>query len=394
MAYDPSSYVTEATKLAGAERGYGDTQWNTLSGAMAKNYATSDEVAANAKGAGSMWGGQAQKTLDMYSGQYMPAMQQQLDFAKGYATDARKALNRGQAVSGAAQAGNAALDNAKQTLASYGVRDPSGGRGASALRSSLVGIGGSEAAAGTQSDINTEMTGQQLLGGAINTGLQLPGQAATGTGVQLAAGNQQSNVGLATTATGAQTMGTPVQWYGMAGPQLAQWNSALMGSDQLALQREQLAAQSGNAGFTGAMGGLGALNGLFGSSGMFGSGGALGGLLSMAPAAALHEGGTIPGYAAGGGAINTGRMVPTSASPSGGAQQDDVNARVEPGEFVMPQHATSWYGEKFMQNLIEKANKERAEKTVARPQMKRMPPAQQGQPPTFVSQPAIQTGAP
>src|SRR5882672_6695078 len=120
FGYDPSSYVTEATKMAGQERGYGDTQWNTLSGAMAKNYATSDQVAANAAGAGSMWGGQAQKTLDQYNNQYVPAEQQQLDFARGYATDARKALNRGQAISGAAQAGDAALNNAQQTLASYG----------------------------------------------------------------------------------------------------------------------------------------------------------------------------------------------------------------------------------------------------------------------------------
>jgi hypothetical protein len=141
---------------------------------------------------------------------------------------------------------------------------------------------------------------------------------------------------------------------------------------------------------------------MFGSQGMFGSGsaggGALSSLFSAAPAlAAVHDGGTIPGYQMGGGAINTGgapgAMVPPGASPSGGANQDDVNAALEPGEFVMPKRAANWYGEKFLQNLVQKADKERVEHTVAHPQMKRLPPVQQGQPPRFVS-PAIQTGAP
>jgi hypothetical protein len=410
VTYDPSAYVTAATNMANKESGYGDTQWNTLSGAMANNLATANKVSSSAMGQGSMWGGQAQNLLDTYNKQYMPAMQQQLDFAKNYATPGRLALNRGQAVSGAAQAGDAALSNAKQKLASYGVSDPSGGMAGGALRSAGVATAGSEAAAGTQSDINTTMTGQQLLNQAIQTGLQLPGQAATGAGVALSAQNQAVNAPLAAASTDASTLGSPVQWYGVAGPEQAQWAQAEQAQANLFQDQAKLDAQSGNAGITAAMGGLGALNGMMGSSGMFGSSGMLGGVGSwlgtVAPlAAAAHGGGTIPHYADGGGAIATGAppmgapgaTVPVSASPSGGAQQDDVNARVEPGEFVMPETAASWYGEKFLQNLVQKAHKERAEQTVAKPSLKRIPPVQQGAPPSFVSpgaQGAIQTGAP
>lgn len=51
-------------------------------------------------------------------------------------------------------------------------------------------------------------------------------------------------------------------------------------------------------------------------------------------------------------------LVPPEASPSGGEQTDDVHALLNEGEFVMPKKVTSWYGEKFFQNLIQKAYKE------------------------------------
>jgi hypothetical protein len=53
-------------------------------------------------------------------------------------------------------------------------------------------------------------------------------------------------------------------------------------------------------------------------------------------------------------------MVPPEASPSGGEETDDVHALLNEGEFVMPKDVTSWFGEKFFQNLIQKAYKEKA----------------------------------
>jgi hypothetical protein len=434
VTYDPHDYISAATGMANKEQGYGDQQWNTLSGAMAKNYATADDVAANAKGTGAMWGNQAQKSLDMYNNQYMPAMQQQLDTARGWASPGRLALNRGQAVAGVTQAGNQAMDNAKQTLSSYGVRDPSGGRSSSSMRAGALGTNAAAAGAGTQSDINTELQQQQLLSGAINTGMNLPTQAAAGSGLQIASGTQQAQVGNQAALTGAQTMGTPVQWYGLAGPEMAEWNKASTDVAKLQQDQEKQDAAAGNSTMTGIMGGLGALNGMFGSSGMFAGAGGAGGMTSMlsslAPLMAM-SGGMMPGYADGGaiadegppptelpngpapmaagmdmpggntaGAINVGpnspmsNLVPQSASPTRGAVQDDVNAKMEPGEFVWPKDVVSWKGEQWMQKEIEKARKERHEKSASKPTLKRQPPMQAGMPPSFVSQGAMNTGGP
>ena len=52
-------------------------------------------------------------------------------------------------------------------------------------------------------------------------------------------------------------------------------------------------------------------------------------------------------------------LVPPEASPSGGEQTDDVHALLNEGEFVIPKDVTSWFGEKFFQNLIQKAYKEK-----------------------------------
>src|SRR5690606_33982391 len=120
-----------------------------------------------------------------------------------------------------------------------------------------------------------------------------------------------------------------------------------------------------NTGFTNAVdakkaegtSGIGSLLGLglsaMGTGGAFASGGAL---------ALLEEGGAVDDIDGGGGGA-----VPVEMSPSGGAAIDDIDAvspggpaRLNAGEFVMPEDATSWYGEKFFQNLIKKARDEKA----------------------------------
>lgn len=70
----------------------------------------------------------------------------------------------------------------------------------------------------------------------------------------------------------------------------------------------------------------------------------------------------------------TGGYVPTGASPTAGQQTDDVPARLNAGEFVMPRDATEWYGQKFFHDLINKSRKLRQQVT-AKPQMKPAPAA-------------------
>lgn len=67
------------------------------------------------------------------------------------------------------------------------------------------------------------------------------------------------------------------------------------------------------------------------------------------------------GYAAGGevGGQTTGGAIPTEASPSGGAQTDDVNAHLNAEEFVIPKDTARWKGEEFFHNLIAKSREAR-----------------------------------
>ena len=77
-----------------------------------------------------------------------------------------------------------------------------------------------------------------------------------------------------------------------------------------------------------------------------------------------------------------------ASTPSNGQQTDDVKAQLNAGEFIMPRDVTSWYGEKFFQNLIQKAQNEKG-KAQAKPAIG---PATAG-PPAVVSGPAIPMGA-
>ncbi len=54
------------------------------------------------------------------------------------------------------------------------------------------------------------------------------------------------------------------------------------------------------------------------------------------------------------------RMVPPQASPSGGAQTDDVRANLNVGEFVIPEDVVRWKGAEFFHKLLSQARKQRA----------------------------------
>jgi hypothetical protein len=52
--------------------------------------------------------------------------------------------------------------------------------------------------------------------------------------------------------------------------------------------------------------------------------------------------------------------VPADASPSNGAQVDDVNANLNVGEFVIPKDVSAWLGQEHFYKLMAKARKDRA----------------------------------
>ena len=81
----------------------------------------------------------------------------------------------------------------------------------------------------------------------------------------------------------------------------------------------------------------------------------------------------------------TGGRVPIGASPSGGRQTDDVAARLNAGEFVIPKDVAAWKGHEFFQKLIAQSRKARVTGSPAQGQMK--PPL--SGPPRFVSHGAM-----
>jgi hypothetical protein len=61
-------------------------------------------------------------------------------------------------------------------------------------------------------------------------------------------------------------------------------------------------------------------------------------------------------------------FVDPSASPSQGAITDDVPARLNAGEFVLPKDVVAWIGEEKLQKFIQSARAKREKETVAEPE--------------------------
>lgn len=56
----------------------------------------------------------------------------------------------------------------------------------------------------------------------------------------------------------------------------------------------------------------------------------------------------------------TGGFVSRSLSPSGGSTTDDVDARLNAGEFVIPKDVATWKGKEFFYKMIASARKNRS----------------------------------
>lgn len=87
-----------------------------------------------------------------------------------------------------------------------------------------------------------------------------------------------------------------------------------------------------------------------------------GGYNQTAPSGGYTSGGVYGGGGGGyarGGVVHGPRAVPPSASPSGGQRTDDVHARLNADEFVIPKDVAMWKGQEFFQKLIAGSRKAR-----------------------------------
>lgn len=263
-----------------------------------------------------------------------------------YTDPAHKAASMGAAEAEAAQANEAARKASMSELESYGL-NPGAVRYAGLdagirLQDAASRVGAANIAARTE-DALADQANDKLLG----VGNALAGQANANASTGAGAGTGAVGGANTTTGTGGALLGTGLQWAG-------QGANAIKGG-----------VDTTNTGFTNTVdakkasttSGIGSLLGLgmsaLGKGGAFASGGAL---------SFLEEGGAIDDIG-----MDGGGAVPVGMSPSGGAAIDDIDAvapggpaRLNAGEFVMPKEATSWYGEKFFQNLIKKAEAEKA----------------------------------
>lgn len=252
-----------------------------------------------------------------------------------------------------------------------------------------IGRAAATTAAAEQGRMQARTEARNVTGQAIQTGQFIPGVAGQQAGLATANRGQSASVPATMASTSAGLYSPSLGYYSASLPYLKTWGDTMSNSynQQLAASKER--SEQDDGGFMSTI--LPLAGGIAGS--FFGPmGSAVGSSIGKAAGTAItgaKSGGKIPANGgrriprfAKGGAIDLsppsspdgawggddGHYVDPSMSPSGGAQTDDVHAMVNAGEFVIPERTVDWYGEKFFQNLIAKADNEAQQQTVAEPE--------------------------
>jgi hypothetical protein len=357
---------SDALAWAKGEQAKNDTQNQSIIDQQLK---TQDAASANAADAQSR-----------YKSVYQPLEDQAVHTAMTYDSPQQEQLQAGAAQAAVAQQFDAQRVSAAQNLESFGI-DPSSTRYAALDTGVRTAQAAASAAAGNTAIQQTQATARGLQANAINVGRGLPSDVNAGENTSINAGNSAANVGLATTASGANTMGTAVQ-YGGLGLGASNGATGALGAGNSAIGTW---GNTVNAGYNNQ---LGAYNARQNASSGIGS--ILGTAASFIPG--LADGGAVPdsgdslpqqAVPTPNSAPSQGGAVPVSASPSGGRQTDDVHAKLNAGEFVVPRDALQWKGEEFFQKLIQKTRQDRRDNAPAQPRAVAVPTGH----PAFSSRP-------
>lgn len=312
----------------------------------------------------------AQNAQKQYETVFQPLEDQYVQESKDYGSQANQQFAAGQAMSGVSQQFEQQRQNAAQNLEAFGV-DPSSTRYAAMDIGVRTQQAAAAAAAGSNAALQTRQAGMGLEGNAINIGMGLPANINAGQNTSVNAGSSAANTALATTASGAQTMGTGVQYGGLA----QGFGGTAVGALNAGTGAVNAWGNALNEGFNNQMSAFNANQ--QSSSGI----GSLLGTAIGSAGFALADGGAVPQSSA---LPTTGGRVPINASPSNGTNPDDVPARLTADEFVVPRDVAKWKGEEFFQKLIAKS---REDKTTNRPAQARVALPIPGRAPTFNSSP-------
>jgi len=286
-----------------------------------------------------------------YESIFQPLEEQLAYDAENYASAEEQEYQAGKAEADVAAQFEQARQAATERLEGYGV-DPSQTRQGALDLGTRIAEAAAQASAGNQTRQAVKDRGMALRSEAINVGKGYPAQALAAQAGSSASGNQAVNTGLATTASGAQTMGTGQGWQGLGNQAISGWGNIL------------------NAGFNNQ---LDAFNAEQQASSGWGD------ILGTA----IGYGTKFMGFAEGGAIPDEGMMLPEEMSPTGGAIPDDIPAeldsgapaRLNAGEFVMPKDVVQWVGEKGMQQFILKSRKEMTGANGERPAQPETAPA-------------------
>lgn len=286
----------------------------------------------------------AQKDRARYEQTFQPVEDKYVADSMVRGSEADQTAARGRAVADVGMQFDAARDANLRELEGYGI-NPAATRFQALDLGTRIEEAKAKAAASNVAALRERDSGDAMRLNAVNIGKGYPGQvvASTGAGTQVgnsAVGNQNSTVG-----TMGATQGTAPQ-YGSLGA--SYYNTASSG-------------YGGAAGVldTGYQNKMTAYNSTTGIGDILGLAAGIG-----AKAYFAAEGGAIPDGATPGG------RVPMGASPTGGAVEDDVDAKLTAGEFVIPKDVVMWEGEKSLQKLIQKAREAKAGPENAKPEVK------------------------
>lgn len=335
--------VVEAYKEASAQ-GFqlGKEQLAWAKEQYAGTKATTDKVVDQLLASQEKVDQRADEYYQRYKDVFQPAQDRYLADAESYDTQGRRDANVGQAQAAVGRNFDAARDAATRQLESFGV-NPASTRYAALDIGTRAQEAAAKAAAGTQAARDTEATGYALRTNAINMGNGLPGQSNAASGTAAGAGTGAVGGSNQTLSTGSGAMTAPSAYTGQGISAIGGWGNTLNQGYQNQLEATKVnnSASSGWGSALGAAVGLGAK--------MYG----------------FAEGGAVPDPSGG--------AIPMEASPSRGAQVDDVPARLNAGEFILPKDVVSWIGEKQLQNQIMKARQEK-QGAGAKPAIGKAPP--------------------
>lgn len=296
--------------------------------------------------------------------------QKLLDNVNRYTDPSRVAADMGAAQANVAQQFDGARTAATRELEGFGV-DPSSTR----YGALDIGVRAQQAAAaagaGTMASRADDALAAQAVDKVVNQGNIRAGTVNPTAATGASAGAGALNGALATTASGQSGIGTDLAWTGAGNGALTS-SAGTMGqsySDALNAAKAKNAQSSGIGSLLGTVAGLGkdSLGGSALSS------------LGTSAMAFLEDGGMMPD-------ATTGGAVPIEASPSRGAETDDVNAKINAGEFVFPKDAASWWGEQKLQKMIEQAREQKS-KATAKPTVSAVPTGPAPPSPAFQSRP-------